>query len=129
MTETTTSKSISAPKSGENTWLWLIKILTGPLLLIILAIHLLVNHFLGETGLLTYADIIAYYRNPIIPAMEIVFLATVVTHSLSGLRGIILDLKPGRDVLKIIDWILVLLGISAVVYGTWLALTFASSGA
>jgi len=129
MTETTTSKSISAPKSGENTWLWLIKILTGPLLLIILAIHLLVNHFLGETGLLTYADIIAYYRNPIIPAMEIVFLATVVTHSLSGLRGIILDLKPGRDVLKIIDWILVLLGISAVVYGTWLALTIASSGA
>ncbi len=129
MTETTTSKSISAPKSGENTWLWLIKILTGPLLLIILAIHLTVNHFLGETGLLTYADIIAYYRNPIIPAMEIVFLATVVTHSLSGLRGIILDLKPARNVLRIIDWILVLLGISAVVYGTWLALTIASGGA
>ena len=129
MTETTASKSISASKSGENTWLWLIKILTGPLLLIILAIHLTVNHFLGQTGLLTYADIIAYYRNPIIPAMEIVFLATVVTHSLSGLRGIILDLKPARNVLRIIDWILALLGISAVVYGTWLALTIASSGA
>ena len=129
MTETTASKSISASKSGENTWLWLIKILTGPLLLIILAIHLTVNHFLGQTGLLTYADIIAYYRNPIIPAMEIVFLATVVTHSLSGLRGILLDLKPARNVLRIIDWILALLGISAVVYGTWLALTIASSGA
>ncbi len=128
MTDTSSSKSISAPRSGENTWLWLVKIITGPLLLVILAIHLTVNHFLGQTGLLSYADIVAYYRNPIIPAMEILFLATVVTHSLSGLRGIILDLKPTRNILRLIDWVLVILGVSAVVYGTWLALTIASSG-
>ena len=129
MTDTTGSNSISAPKSGENTWIWLLKITTGPLLLIILGIHLVVNHFIGQTGLMTYADVIAYYRNPIIPAMEILFLISVVTHSLSGLRGIILDLKPSRNALKMIDWVMVLLGIAAVVYGTWLALTIAMSGA
>ncbi|MCX6079998.1 MAG: hypothetical protein NTW32_10735 [Chloroflexi bacterium] len=128
MTETTASKTISAPKSGENTWLWLLKIITGPLLLILIGIHLVVNHFISDTGLLTYADVIAYYRNPIIPAMEITFLATVVTHSISGLRGIILDLKPSRSMLKVIDWALVVIGVSAVVYGTWLALTIASKG-
>jgi succinate dehydrogenase hydrophobic anchor subunit len=125
----TTSQNISAPKSGENAWLWLVKIVTGPLLIIFILIHFIVNHFAAENGLLTYADVIAYYKNPLIPAMEICFLAAVVTHSLIGLRGIILDLKPSRNVLKVIDWILVIFGISAVLYGIWLALTIASTGA
>ena len=92
------------------------------------SVHFIVNHFIGETGLLTYTDVIAYYQNPLIPIMEIFFLASVVTHSLIGLRGIILDLKPARNILKIIDWVLVIFGVSAVLYGTWLALTIASKG-
>jgi succinate dehydrogenase / fumarate reductase membrane anchor subunit len=122
------SRNISAPKSGENTWLWLVKIITGPLLVILILVHFIVNHFAAENGLLTYTDVIAYYKNPLIPAMEILFLATVVTHSLIGLRGIILDLKPSRSILKVIDWILVIFGVSAVSYGTWLALVIASRG-
>ena len=125
---TVNTQNISAPRSGENTWLWLIKIITGPLLLILLGIHLVVNHFIGETGLLTYADVVAYYQNPIIPIMEICFLIAVVTHSLSGLRGIILDLKPSRNILKVIDVILVIFGVAVVIYGTWLALVIASKG-
>ena len=122
------TQNISAPRSGENTWLWLMKIVTGPLLLILLGIHLVVNHFIGETGLLTYTDIVAYYQNPIIPIMEICFLITVVAHSLSGLRGIILDLKPSRNALKVMDVILVIFGVAVVVYGTWLALVIVSKG-
>jgi succinate dehydrogenase / fumarate reductase membrane anchor subunit len=122
------SQYVSAPRTSENTWLWMIKILTGPLLVILLFIHLLVNHFLGQTGLLTYADVVAYYRNPIIPAMEILFLATVVTHSLTGLRGILLDLNPTRRLLKVMDWGLALLGVAAVAYGVWLVLAIVSKG-
>ncbi len=128
MTQTTPSQYSSAPKSGENIWLWLIKIATGPLLIIFILIHFIVNHFAAEGGLMTYADVLAYYKNPLIPAMEILFLATVVTHALSGLRGIILDLNPARNTLKIIDWILILVGITAVSYGTWLALIIATTG-
>jgi len=97
-----------------------------PFLIVLILIHFIVNHFIGQNGLLTYADVVAYYKNPIIPIMEICFLATVVTHSLSGLRGILLDLKPSRSLLKVIDWILVVVGILAVSYGTWLALVIAS---
>jgi succinate dehydrogenase hydrophobic anchor subunit len=113
--------------SGEGTWLWLFKIITGALLVILLLVHFIVNHFIGETGLLTYADVIAYYRNPLIPAMEVCFLTTVVFHSLTGMRGIILDLKPSRTVLKVLDSLLILVGISAISYGTWLAVVIASS--
>ena len=119
-------RNTSAPRSGENSWLWLVKIVTGPLLIILILIHFIVNHFIGQNGLLTYADVVAYYSNPLIPLMEILFLATVVTHSLSGLRGIILDLKPSRGVLTAVDWLLALVGVAAVSYGAWLALVIAS---
>ena len=129
MAQNSSAQYVSAPRTSENTWLWIIKIVTGPLLVILLFIHLLVNHFLGQTGLLTYADVVAYYRNPIIPIMEVLFLATVVTHSLIGLRGILLDLNPARRLLKVIDGGLILLGIGAITYGIWLVLAIVSKGA
>jgi succinate dehydrogenase hydrophobic anchor subunit len=95
-----------------------------------LVLHFTVNHYLGSTsaGLMTYSDVVEYYQNPIIPAIEIIFLITVVTHCLIGLRGIILDLNPSRPVLSMVTWFLVLLGTSSVIYGTWLALTIAALG-
>lgn len=131
MSQTTSSTYISSPRPGETTWLWLIKIVTGPLLLVLLILHLTVNHYLGSSssGLMTYDDIIRYFQNPIIPAIEILFLITVVTHSLIGLRGIVLDMNPSRQVLSAVTWLLSLLGVASVIYGIWLALTIASKGA
>jgi succinate dehydrogenase hydrophobic anchor subunit len=130
MSDSTSSSYVSAPRPGETTWTWLLKIVTGPLLLLVFILHLTVNHYTGSlpSGLMTYADIVRYYQNPIIPAIEILFLATVVTHSLLGLRGILLDMNPSRTILKISDTLMVVLGISSVVYGVWLALTIASKG-
>lgn len=128
MAQSSSSQYVSAPRAGENMWLWLVKIITGPILVILLLIHFVVNHFIAETGLLTYADVVAYYRNPIVPIMEILFLITVVTHSLIGLRGILLDLNPARRLLKVMDWGFVIAGIAAVSYGIWLALVIVSKG-
>ena len=130
MSQSTLSTSVSGQRPGENTWIWLIKIATGPLLVIVLALHFGVNHYLGSmsSGLMTYDDIIAYYQNPLIPTIEIVFLITVVTHSLIGLRGIILDMNPSRKVLTIVTWLMVILGVLSVGYGIWLAMAIASQG-
>jgi succinate dehydrogenase / fumarate reductase membrane anchor subunit len=115
----------STPK--ESVALWLFKIITGPIILIILTIHFLVNHLLAPNGLLTYAEVIAYYKNPIVPIMEIAFVCFAVTHSLIGLRGILLDLNPSQRILRFCDWLLLLLGSTAILYGIWLALTIASA--
>lgn len=130
MSQSTTSSSVSGPRPGENTWLWLTKIITGPLLLIVLGLHFTVNHYLGSlpSGLMTYDDIIRYFQNPVIVAIEILFLVTVVTHSLIGFHGILLDMHPSRNVLIIFTWLHAILGIAAVGYGVWLALTIASLG-
>jgi succinate dehydrogenase / fumarate reductase membrane anchor subunit len=130
MSQSTLSSPVSGRRPGENTWIWLIKIATGPLLVLVIILHFAVNHYMGSmsSGLMTYDDIIAYYQNPIIPTIEIVFLATVVTHCLIGLRGIILDMNPSRKVLSFVTWLLVVLGVFSVGYGIWLALAIASQG-
>jgi succinate dehydrogenase hydrophobic anchor subunit len=120
--------TITSPKSGENTWLWLFKIFTGPVIIVILIIHFVVNHFIPQTGLLTYEDIVAYYRIPIVPIMEICLLAFVVSHSMVGLRSIILDLKPSRGFMRAVDWVFSLAGVAAVAYGIWLILVIVAKG-
>jgi succinate dehydrogenase / fumarate reductase membrane anchor subunit len=116
------------PRSGEGAGLWFLKILTGFLVIVVLIIHLIVNHLIVEGGLLTYADVVRYYQNPIIPIMEIVFLIFVVTHALMGLRSVLLDLHPSNKVLKLINYGLVVLGVGSIAYGTWLILVIVGRG-
>lgn len=119
----------SVPKPGETTTLWLIKLLTGPILLVVALIHMAVNHYIGSLGgLLSHAEVVAYYQKWYIPVMEAIFLITVISHSLIGLRGIILDLKPAPGLLRVLDWIFILGGAGFVVYGLWLLRAVAQLG-
>lgn len=111
----------SVPKQGETTFLWLVKIITGPILLVIAFTHLIVNHYIGSLGgLQTYSDVVAYYKSGLVLVMEVIFLLTVLTHSLIGLRGIILDLRPNASVLQFVNWAFALLGLGFAAYGIWL---------
>jgi len=116
------------PRSGEGAGLWFLKILTGFLVIVVLIIHLIVNHLIVEGGLLTYADVVRYYQNPIIPIMEIAFLIFVVTHALMGLRSVLLDLHPANNVLRLINYGLVVLGVGSIAYGIWLVLVIVGRG-
>ncbi|MEA4906989.1 MAG: hypothetical protein GYA17_05755 [Chloroflexi bacterium] len=116
------------PKTGETTGLWLAKIVSGLLIIIILCIHFVVNHLVAEEGLLSFQDVVRYYQNPIVVVMEVAFLLFVVSHSLLGVRSILLDLKPSRTVLTVANWFLMFVGVGAIAYGIWLALTVASYG-
>lgn len=118
----------STQKPQEGAWLWLLKIIAGLLIVIVMGIHFWVNHLVAPGGLLSYADVLAYYQNPIIPIMEIIFLVFVVTHALLGLRSILLDLNPKQSVLRWINLGLLLLGIIAIVYGTWLIFFVVAKG-
>jgi succinate dehydrogenase / fumarate reductase membrane anchor subunit len=113
---------------GEGAGLWFLKILTGFLVIVVLAIHLIVNHLIVPGGLLSYADIVQYYQIPIIPMMEIVFLIFVVTHALIGLRSVLLDLRPSNILLQWINYGLGVLGIGSIAYGVWLVLVIVGRG-
>lgn len=124
------TSELTPVRPQESTAAWLIKIATGPLLIVLLMVHLIVNHYTGSSnGLMSYADVVAYFSNPWIVGMEIVFLMSVVTHSLLGLRSVILDLNPSRSAMSIVNTMLWIVGVGSVVYGIWLALAIASKGA
>jgi succinate dehydrogenase hydrophobic anchor subunit len=108
------------PKNNEDVWLWLIKIIAGLMVFVVLGVHLVINHTIAPGGLLTYQDVIDYYQVPIVPIMEFFFLVVVITHSLLGLRSIILDLNPAQKIRQVVDIILALLGAGGMIYGTWL---------
>lgn len=116
----------SVPKQGETTFLWMVKIVTGPILLVIAITHLIVNHYIGSLGgLQTYSDVVQYYKSGLVLAMEAIFLITVLAHSLIGLRGILLDLRPNAGMLRLINWAFVLLGLVFGAYGLWLLVVLA----
>src|SRR5512147_1396135 len=116
------------PKSGrrEGALLWLVKIIAGLFIVIVLGIHLVVNHLVAPGGLLTYADVLNYYRLPFIPLMEIAFLVLAVVHSLLGLRSILLDLNPARPLQHLADVALIVVGCGAILYGSWLVIFLSS---
>lgn len=116
----------SEPKARENASLWMIKIFAGLLIVVLLGLHFIVNHMVAPNGLLSWADVVRYYKNPIIPIVEVLFLIAAVSHSLIGTRSILLDLKPGRRLLQILDVIFIGVGVSAVIYGIWLVVVVAS---
>jgi succinate dehydrogenase / fumarate reductase membrane anchor subunit len=107
-------------KTGETLWLWLLKMFSGLMIFVIIIIHFLVNHYFAPNGLLNHAEVVAYYQNPLVLLMEAAFLIFVVTHSLTGVRSILLDLRPAPALQRLIDITLPLLGLAAIIYGIWL---------
>lgn len=120
--------NLTQPKPGETVWLWLLKIISGLLVFVLLAVHFIVNHYLAPNGLLGFQEVVEYYQNPLVPIMEGVFLVLLISHSLIGMRGIFLDMNLKRNAYRVLDIILWMLGIMASVYGIWLLFAVMAHG-
>ena len=111
---------IPAPPPNKARLAWLVQAGSGLLLLLLLCLHLIANHFVVPGGLQTYVDVVRYLSNPLIVTLEMTFLVTVTGHAALGVRAILLDLglsqRAGRNVSLVIG----ALSVVAVVYGAWL---------
>lgn len=99
---------------------WLMQAGLGILLIVLLAVHLVVNHWAAPHGLLTYADVIHYYSLPGIIWMETTFLIAVTVHCLLGIHAIVLDLNLSPVTTRLLTRTLILVGAIAILYGLWL---------
>lgn len=110
------------PRSSSSTIRWFTQAGLGILLIVLLSVHLIVNHWVAPHGLLTYADVIRYYDAPGIALMEVLFLTVVTAHCLIGVHAILLDLALSSTTIKVLTWMLILAGLLIVAYGvrlTW----------
>ena len=95
---------------------WLVQSVTGVLLLVLLVVHMIANHFVAPGGLRTYAEVVAWLRNPVVFGVEVLFLVTVTVHALLGVRSVLLDRLA------------LLVGAATIAYGLSLLLVVAARG-
>ena len=114
-------------KRGTLTWIG--QAVSGVLLLGLLGLHMIAHHFIVEGGLRNYQQVLDYVGNPVIVAIEIVFLIVVTFHAMVGLRSVILDIGLMAKQEKTVTRVLTVLGLVIVVYGIFLALTLFSRAA
>lgn len=113
-------RAISQPKPGETTWQWLLKLVTGVLVVLILGTHLIVQHLVNPDGLLTFQQVVQWVSNPWVALMEGTFVILAVFHALLGVRSVLLDLRPSQGTIRVIDITFSIVGIVAIIYGIWL---------
>ncbi len=107
------------PKATSS-WLW--QIFTGVGLLFLLGLHLVAQHFIARGGIRDDADVVTYFRNPIVFVLEVLFLLCVATHAMLGVRAILLDFGLSDRTEQWLSRVLTAVGILTVSYGllvTW----------
>lgn len=102
--------------------LWLVQAFSGLLLVVILAVHMIAHHFIVKGGLRDYQQVLDYVANPIVFIISVLFVIVGVVHALLGARAIITDLRPSAARLRLLNWVLIVIGAATILYGLWLAL-------
>lgn len=110
----------------KSSWGWIVQAITGVLVLVLVTVHMIANHFIVSRGLRNFDDVISYLSNPIVIVWEVVFLAVVTWHGLLGLRAILFDFGFSPVIERRITRILTVVGVVAVAYGMWLTAVIVS---
>jgi succinate dehydrogenase cytochrome b556 subunit len=116
-------------RERASSWSWILQAFTGALLVVLLGLHMVVQHFVVTGGLRRYQQVVQYISNPFLFLLEIAFLIVVTWHALLGVRAIILDLglKPATE--RKVTAFLAVVGVLTVAYGIWLSATIVTQGA
>jgi succinate dehydrogenase membrane anchor subunit len=124
------TRSPARPRGGRSGRSWTATTLTGLGLLVLLAIHMVANHFVVRSvgGLRSYRQVLEYISDPAIFTIEAIFLLFVTAHAMLGVRGVLLDLDPSPRTQRWIDVGLVVLGLATLAYGYFLIGTLAFRG-
>ena len=120
MSTTTISRERSKNSAGA---IWITQAISGLLLIVILATHMIAHHFVVEEGLRDFQQVLDYISNPFIFALEVIFLVVATSHALLGVRAVILDIGLSEGAKRTLNWILAIVGGITLIYGLWLAIS------
>lgn len=125
MESTMTRRSLEemAAQRDRSGSLWLVQAFSGLFLVIILGLHMIAHHFVVEGGLRDYQQVLDYVANPLVFGIEVLFVILATVHALLGVRAIALDTRPSVSAIRVINWVLVVVGAVTIAYGLWLAVS------
>jgi succinate dehydrogenase hydrophobic anchor subunit len=107
---------------------WAAQVISGVLLLVLLTVHMVAQHFVVSGGLRTYADVVAWIRNPVVFAVEALLLVFVTWHGIAGIHAVLLDLGLRGRAERIVARVLLDVAVATILYGLWLLYMIAFRG-
>ncbi|HEX8940776.1 MAG TPA: hypothetical protein VF763_11515 [Candidatus Limnocylindrales bacterium] len=110
-------------EAERPTWGWIWQAVSGALVLGLVTLHMIANHFVVKQGLRDFQDVVAYLSNPVILVLEVLFLFVVSWHGLLGLRAVIFDFGFSPRTERRITRVLIVAWVLTVLYGLWLTST------
>ncbi len=115
-------------RERASSWSWILQAFTGVMLVVLLGLHMVVQHFVVAGGLRRYQQVVEYISNPFVFLLEVAFLIIVTWHALLGVRAILLDLGLKAATERKVTATLWIVGVLTVGYGIWLSATIVSRG-
>ena len=115
-------------RERTSSWSWILQAFTGVMLVVLLGLHMVVQHFVVAGGLRNYEQVVQYLSNPFVFVLEVAFLIVVTWHAMLGVRAILLDLGLIPKTERRWTAALTVIGLLMITYGIWLSATIVSQG-
>ena len=113
----------AADRSGL---LWLIKAISGGLLIVFLGVHLVAQHLLAPGGLRDFASVVDYFHQPIALVTETLLVMTVLVHVATACGPSRPSSIRDRRALRVVSYLIVLVGVGTFAYTVWLTVNVLS---
>lgn len=106
--------------------LWLVKAISGALLIVFLGMHLVAQHLLAPGGLRDFDSVVEYLHQPLALLAEMGLVASVIVHVSVAVRSFLVELIHDRRVLRYLDYLIVVAAIGTFGYTVWITATIVS---
>ena len=101
----------------EGGWAWLIQRITGLALVVILVLHIWATHFANSESLITFSGVQMRLSTVLYILVDWLLLSFGLYHGLNGVRNIVLDYGISEGRARVVTWLLLAIGLVALVYG------------
>jgi succinate dehydrogenase hydrophobic anchor subunit len=117
---------------GITFWPWFLQRVTGAGLIVLLLIHVIVNHYFNISeaqkhilpGLVVFSDVADRFKTAGYWVIDVFLLSFVLYHGLNGIRNIALDYGARGAIERVVTAVLLAIGVAAFIFGIFALAAF-----